>query len=156
MALGSLARDVGDTRKTGHNPLDSDSPHGPGCHPQWDDPLALEPKAGLLPELAGPRPLPPPAPRVRPEWADGRLRVRYEVIAARGAKRPTILAVTVNSPDEKTAPPTTEAFAIDGAKGAVTVSAAVDPSLRYEVYVSSATADGLASESVRDDLEPAA
>jgi post-segregation antitoxin (ccd killing protein) len=63
------------------------------------------------------------------------------------------LAVTVNSPNEK-APPTTEAFRIDSATGAVTVSAAVDPSHVYDINVSAATADGLASEAVRSDLSP--
>ena len=144
----------GDTSKTGKNPLDSDSPHGPAQHAQWSDPLALADTAAAQRAPTGARPSPPPPPRVRTGWKDGRLVVRYEALAAPGAKRPTALAVTVNSPDEA-APPTTEAFPIDAKTGTVTVSAAVDPSRRYDVYVSSATAEGLASESVRDDRPPA-
>ncbi len=142
----------GDT-KAGDNPLDSNSPRGPAAHSQWDDPLSLIEKAEE--ELAAPaeKGSPPPPPRVRTEWADGRIRVLYEVQPAPGGELPTGLAVTVNSPNEAT-PPTTEAFNIDTATGAVTVSAAADPSHAYDVNVSAATAGGLASESVRSDLSP--
>ncbi|MDX6631683.1 MAG: hypothetical protein QOH00_3929 [Gaiellales bacterium] len=143
----------GDTKASGDNPLDSNSPRGPAAHSQWDDPLGLIQKAQE--ELAAPaeKRSPPPPPHVRSEWADGRIRVLYEVKPAPGGRRPMGLAVTVNSPNEK-APPTTEAFRIDSATGAVTVSAAVDPSHAYDINVSAATADGLASEAVRSDLSP--
>ena len=142
----------GDTKKAG-SPLDSDSPRGPAAHAQWDDPLSLMAKAGE--ELAAPaeRPSPPPPPTVRAEWANGRLRVLYEVSAAPGGQLPTGLAVTINSPNEK-APPTTEAFEISSPEGEVTLFTAVDPSKSYDVHTSAATADGLASESVRSDLSP--
>ena len=143
----------GDTRKSGDNPLDSDSPRGPGGHAQWDDPLSLVEKASARAAApVPPRPLPPPAPRVRVEWAARGIRVYYRVLAAAGGKRPSALTVTLNSPDENL-PPTTQTFAIRGATGSVELPAA-DPTHRYDVYVSAATADGLASESVRSDLAP--
>jgi hypothetical protein len=144
----------GDTKKSADNPLDSDSPRGPGCHDQWDNPLVLAEKAAAQPVPAGTRPSPPPPPRVRPEWADGGIRVYYDMLPAPDGTRPSGLAVTINSPDES-APPTTEAFAIEHQTGAVDLSAPVDPSRCYDIYASSATADGLASQSVRDDLAPA-
>jgi hypothetical protein len=143
----------GDTKKTA-NPLDSDSPRGPAAHRQWDDPLALIDKDLELEAAPGAeRPTPPPAPHARPEWAGGQIRVLYEVQPAPDGKLPTGLTVTINSVDEP-APPTTEAFTIPEPAGSVTVSTSVDPSLAYEVYTSAATADGLASESVRSALAP--
>jgi hypothetical protein len=143
----------GDTRKSGDNPLDSDSPRGPGGHAQWDDPLSLVEKASARAAATPPpRPLPPPAPRVRVEWSARGIRVYYRVLAASGGKRPSALTVTINSPDENL-PPTTQTFAIRGATGSVELPGA-DPTHRYDVYVSAATADGLASESVRSDLAP--
>jgi hypothetical protein len=143
----------GDTEASGANPLDSSSPRGPAAHSQWDDPPSLIERAEE--ELSAPaeKRTPPPPPSVRVEWADGRIRVLYEVKAAPGGRRPMGLAVTVNSPDE-IAPPTTETFRIDTATGAVTVMTAVDPLHSYDVHVSAATADGLASDSVRKDLSP--
>jgi hypothetical protein len=146
----------GDTKTTG-NPLDSNSPRGPGAHGQWDDPLGLIEKAEELaaPAAAPPaaRLTPPPPPHAQPEWADGRIRVRYEVLPAPDGEPPAGLVVTINSADEK-APPTTEAFPIDSAKGEVTLSATVDPSHAYDIYTSTATAGGLASSSVRSELSP--
>jgi hypothetical protein len=143
----------GDTKPTGDNPLDSSSPRGPGAHGQWDDPLSLIEKAAQHATTPASLPSPPPPPHARAEWADGHIRVLYEVRPASGGKRPTGLAVTINSPDEK-APPTTEAFTVDHATGAVTVTVAVDPSRAYEIHVSAATDEGLASESVRTELSP--
>jgi VPS62-like protein len=143
----------GDTKTTG-NPLDSNSPRGPGAHSQWDDPLVLIKKAAELEAARLPRPTLPPPPHVRPEWAGGHVRVLYEVQPAPGGRRPTGLAVTINSVEEA-APPTTEAFRITDATGSVTLSAAVDPARPYDLYASAATADGLASESVRAAVSPA-
>jgi len=75
------------------------------------------------------------------------------VLAPAGSKRPTGLTVTVNSPDEA-APPITRAFAIRQPTGSVEVNGVIDPTRRYDLFVSAATADGLASESVRCDLGP--
>jgi hypothetical protein len=144
----------GDTKTTG-NPLDSNSPRGPAAHSQWDDPLALIEKAEERQAIpAAQRPTPPPPPHARAEWAGGHIRVLYGVQPAPGGKRPTGLAVTINSVDEM-APPTTEAFTIANPTGSVTVSAAVDPARTYDIYTSAATADGLASESVRSELAAA-
>ena len=144
----------GDTRKSGDNPLDSDSPTGPGAHGQWDDPLSLVEKAAAFAAATPPaRPLPPPAPRVRVEWSARGIRVYYRVMAAAGGKRPSALTITLNSPDERL-PPTTQTFEIDKASGSVELDGAIDPTNRYDLYVSAATADGLASESVRGDLSP--
>lgn len=144
----------GDTRGTG-NPLDSDSPRGPGAHAQWDDPLRLVDTAEQPLQSPGPRPVAPPPPHIRAEWAAGRIRVLYEVPAVPGAPPAAGIVVTVNSPDEA-APPTSEAFPIATHTGEVTVSAATDPSRGYDVYASVATAGGLASESVRAELAPSA
>jgi hypothetical protein len=144
----------GDTKKTGDNPLDSDSPRGPGAHKQWHDPHTLvEEQEGFAPPTAllAQHPAPPPAPQARADWADGQIIVHYA--AAPGGERPIGLVVTINSPDEPE-PPTTETFPTEAAEGDVTVSAAVDPARTYDIYVSVATADGLSSESVRLDLSP--
>ena len=87
------------------------------------------------------------------EWSANGIRVVYRVLAAAGGKRPTGLSVTVNSPDEA-APPITRAFAVSAATGSVEVNGVIDPTHRYDVFVSAATADGLPSESVRFDLAP--
>jgi hypothetical protein len=146
----------GDT-EAGDNPLDSDSPTGPGAHGQWDDPLKLEGSARAhAKEQAGPEgppPVPPPPPRITAEWYDGKIRVDYQVFPKAGGPAPDGLVVTVNSPDEHD-PPTTERFPIDEATGEVELSTPVDPSHRYDLFASAATPDELASESVRVDLEP--
>jgi hypothetical protein len=144
----------GDTKKQG-NPLDSDSPRGPGAHEQWDAPLALVEKAAARPVGAPEdRPRPPAAPLIRVEWAGGAIRVNYTVLPAADRRIPRGLAVTINSPGEA-APPTTETFRISTRSGAVDLETPVDPALEYDVYVSCATESGLASSSVRWDLAPA-
>ena len=142
----------GDT-KPGENPLDSPSPPGPGAHEQWDEPLALVERTHARAAAAGALPSPPPPPHIRAEWADGRIRVLYDALPAPDGEEAAGLAITINSPDEH-APPTTEAFEIATRTGAVTVSAAADPSHRYDIHASSATVAGLASDSVRADLSP--
>jgi hypothetical protein len=144
----------GDTKKAG-SPLDSDSPRGPAFHDQWDDPLALVEKAAAV---AAPRPeerpRPPAAPIARAEWADGTIRVDYTVAPGADRRIPRALTVTINSPGEKE-PPTTETIAIAKGTGSVDITTAVDPALEYDVYVSCASAAGIASPSVRIDLGPA-
>jgi hypothetical protein len=144
----------GDTKGTG-NPLDSDSPPGPASHKQWRNPAALlaDEEALVAEPLAAERPVPPPAPVVSAEWADGRIRVHYRVAAGASGKAPVGIVVTTNSPDDPE-PPTTETFPIDTTEGDVVVSAPADPASSYDIYVSVAAADGLASESVRCDLGP--
>jgi hypothetical protein len=145
----------GDTKK-GDNPLDSESPTGPGAHDQWDDPLVMVQKAAARP--APPpeeRPQPPAAPFVRVEWAGSTIRVTYTVQPGSDRRIPRGLAVTINSPDEA-APPTTETFTISTRTGNVDLTTPADPAKSYDIYVSCATAAGLASSSVRVDLDPAA
>ena len=144
----------GDTKKGG-NPLDSDSPQGPADHAQWDDPLVMVETAAARP--APPpedRPRPPAAPLVRVEWVGPTIRVHYTVQPAADRKIPRGLAVTINSPEE-TAPPTTETFTISTRTGTVDLATPTDPAKSYDVYVSCATAAGIASQSVRADLDPA-
>ena len=151
----------GDTR-AGGSPLDSDSPTGPGVHPQWDDPLRLEGNARAeAREQAGPEgppPIPPTPPRVSAEWHGDAIRLRYQVFATEKDRWPDGLVVTVNSPDERE-PPTTERFPIKTIKkhrGTIELNTPVDRNHRYDLFASVATPDGLASESVRVDLAPAA
>jgi Vacuolar protein sorting-associated protein 62 len=148
----------GDTKKTGENPLDSDSPVGPARHAQWADPRALDGDAraqarSLVAE--GPPPVPPSPPRAAAEWHDGGIRIRYEVFDTPPGRWPDGLVVTLNSPDEAE-PPATERFPIEAHAGAVELTGDVDPAHRYDIHVSVATPDALASESVRLDLPPAA
>jgi hypothetical protein len=145
----------GDTKKSG-NPLDSDSPQGPADHAQWDDPLVMVETAAERPAPPPPdaRPLPPAAPLVRAEWAGSVIRVYYTVQPGRDRKIPHGLAVTINSPEE-TAPPTTETFTIATRTGCVDLATPTDPTKSYDVYVSCATAAGIASASVRVDLDAA-
>ena len=144
----------GDTTK-GDNPLDSDSPTGPGGHDQWDDPLVMVQKAAARP--APPpeeRPQPPAAPFVRVEWAGSTIHVTYTVQPGPDRRIPRGLAVTINSPEEA-APPTTETFTLSTRTGTIDLTTPADPAKPYDIYVSCATAAGLASPSVRVDLDPA-
>jgi hypothetical protein len=143
----------GDTKR-GELPIDSDSPRSPAHHSQWDVPSSLlgKPPPARPPSAPGP----PPAPAAQAEWVGTAIRVRYNALPGSDNKKPTILTVTVNSPDE-TAPPYTHAFAIRYPSGSVDVEAHVDPAHRYDLYVSSASTGDppLASPSTRVDLEPA-
>jgi hypothetical protein len=143
----------GDT-KAGSSPLDSDSPVGPAAHEQWNDPLVLVAKAEAVEVAPASRaPSPPPPPRVSADWHDGGIRVTYETFPTADGTWPTGIVVTINSFGEA-APPTTEAFPIEASTGFVDVTVPVTATLAYDIYVSSATPDGLASSSVRIDLEP--
>jgi hypothetical protein len=145
----------GDTKK-GASPLDSDSPVGPAHHAQWGDPLTLDPGAraqALAPIAEGPPPVPPSPPHVAAEWHDGAIRLRYSVFASPPDRWPNGLVVTLNSPDESE-PPFTETFPIEAHEGTVDLTTDVDPAHRYDIHVSVATPDALASESVRVDLPP--
>jgi len=144
----------GDTKK-GDSPIDSDSPRGPGRHGQWDAPSTLLQKPA--PPARPPAPAPPPAPAASAEWVEAVMRVHYNVQPGSDAKTPTILTVTVNSPDETT-PPVTETFEIAYGSGTVDVTTQVDPKHRYDLYVSCASSGDppLVSASTRVDLEPAA
>jgi hypothetical protein len=144
----------GDTKKGG-SPLDSGSPVGPAAHRQWKDPLHLVKKADAqAAEVRPPRPTLPPPPHVTATRADGRVLLEYETVAPAGGPAPTALTVTINSPDES-APPTTRTLELDAPSGTIELPAELDPQHTYDLYVSAANSDGLASDSVRRDL-PAA
>lgn len=148
----------GDT-KAGDNPLDSNSPTGPAMHDQWDDPLKLEGSARAEAREAagpeGPPPIPPSPPRITADWDGDSIRLNYEVFPTQGEGWPDGLVVTVNSPDEGQ-PPITERIEIEKHKGVLDIATDVDPSHRYDLFVSAAMAapEALASETVRVDLAP--
>jgi hypothetical protein len=139
----------------GTNPLDSESPRSPGAFAQWDSPLTLMERSS---EHDAPRsedrPRPRAAPFVRAEWAGSRIRVQYTVQPGADRRIPRGLTVTLNSPEEAQ-PPTTETFSLSTRTGSVDLSAPVDPTQSYDLYISCATSSGLASESVRIELDPA-
>jgi hypothetical protein len=146
----------GDTKKGDvHLPFDSDSPSGPGSHHQWANPDSLDPS--IHPELAAPhspRPAVPSPPHVvSASRAEGAIRLDYQLAQKGPGSEARGLAVTVNSPDE-TAPPTTHQVEIAAAAGTIDVPHEADPAKRYDLYVSLASAENLASESVRYDLAP--
>jgi Vacuolar protein sorting-associated protein 62 len=143
----------GDTKR-GPLPIDSDSPRSPGHHGQWDRPSSLLEKPPPAPPSTPQSPLAPPA--VRADWAGQTIRISYDVTPPAAGKLPTVLTVTVNSPDEP-APPTTRTYSIANATGAVDWNDPVQPTNRYDIYVSCATTGtpAIASASVRVDLEPA-
>jgi hypothetical protein len=85
-------------------------------------------------------------------WADTGAVLDYAAPADDAA--PAALTVTVNSPDEPRRPPRTRNVTVDLAAGSVPLPD-LEPGKRYDVRVSAATADGLASPSVRVDV-PAA
>jgi hypothetical protein len=143
----------GDT-VAGGSPLDSNSPVGPAAHDQWDDPLELLGEAELrLARERPPRPSLPPPPHVVATRANGRIRLDYEAVAAADGPLPTAITVTINSPDES-APPTTQTIEVDAPSGTIELPDELDPEHAYDVYVSAATTEGLASDSVRRDLRP--
>lgn len=143
----------GDTPKGG-GIAPADSPPSPGRREVWRDPLTLLAiaKAKAAAPLP-PRPVPPPAPDVSAAWDDGAAALTYLAGAAAGADAPTTLTITVNSKDEQGVPPATTNVTIDARSGTVDLPG-LDPHKRYDIYVSSATPGGLASESVRVDLVP--
>jgi hypothetical protein len=78
---------------------------------------------------AGLSPLPPPSARA--EWDGGTIQLLYNVQPAAKGPPPTVLVVTVNSPDEST-PPITQAYVIKYAVGQPPPDdrGATDPPLR--------------------------
>ena len=96
------------------------------------------------------RPAPPPAPGITLSRADdGRARLDWTL--APGASEARALTITINSKDEA-APPRTINEEIDGTAGTIMLDG-IDPTKRYDVFVSDVDADGIASESVRRDLD---
>ncbi|HSS04177.1 MAG TPA: Vps62-related protein [Solirubrobacterales bacterium] len=142
----------GDTVE-GDLPIDSSSPVGPAQHAQWDEPGSLAPESDAR-EAAVMQPPPPvpPAPHATAELSGDRILLDYRL--PDGAAAPKGLAIAVNSPDEA-APPSTYQVEVDAASGSVVVPHDASPSQRYDLYVSQADSDGLASPATRIDLAPA-
>jgi hypothetical protein len=148
----------GDTRKPRpiSLPFDSDSPTGPCRHGQWEDPRELAPdlpaeaRAVRRPTEA----IPPAAlTRAKALREGDRLLIDYE---ARVADRRPLrgLVVTLNSPDDK-APPRTRTIETGRPAGTVEWPRPIDPAKRYDVHVSAAFDDHLATSSVRGEVGPA-
>jgi VPS62-like protein len=142
--------------KDPHLPFDADSPVGPGLHGQWGDPssLAPEPQTSAGQEEDAQKPPPPTLSQAKAEYADHGFTIHYAAHSPQ-AKKLRGLVVTVNSPDEA-APPATHTIEADAPAGVVELSLPIDPSKRYDVYVSAAFDGHLATESKRTDLEPRA
>jgi hypothetical protein len=142
----------GDTPKHG-GIAPADSPISPGTRGVWRDPSTLLDVAlGVAQREIPPPPAPPPPPAAAVRWAPTGAVLDYTAPAQ--AAPPAALTVTVNSPDELRVPPRTRNVTVDLPAGSVPLPD-LEPGKRYDVHVSTVTADGLASPSVRIDV-PAA
>jgi Vacuolar protein sorting-associated protein 62 len=141
----------GDT-KGGGGIAPAESPRSPGVRKHWRDPLALlDVAVSKAAEPRPPRPAPPAAPSVTITRTEGGgAELAWAVTPAADGELPTLLTVTINSKDEAT-PPMTTNKPITGTSGTLGLPD-LDPAKRYDIFVSDATAAGLASESVRRDL----
>ncbi len=139
----------GGTKLPDHaRPFDADSPVGPVGHSQWSDPDALAPN---LPEEAAPgeQMVAPPLPTLKQALArrDGNeLLIDYDAESPEGQALRG-LAVTVNSPDEARVPPLTRTIEADALSGTVRWPGEIDPGKPYDVYVSAAFDEHIATES---------
>jgi hypothetical protein len=137
-------------------PFDADSPVGPGTHAQWDDPLKLtpDPAAEAAP---GEQVVAPSLPNLKQALArreGDELLVDYAVESPEG-RALRGLAITLNSPDEALVPPLTRTVEAGAAGGTVKWPGKVDPAKRYDVHVSAAFDEHVATVSRRTDLAPA-
>ena len=82
--------------------------------------------------------------------SDGEATLTWSVVPLPDGTPPTLLTITINSKDDP-APPATTNHAIDAPAGTLELPS-LDPGKRYDLFISDATADGRASESVRRDL----
>jgi hypothetical protein len=140
----------GDT-KPGGGIAPAQSPRSPGVRDHWRDPLALlDVAVAKAAEPRPPRPAPPAAPTVTITRTAGGAELAWAVTPAADGTLPELLTITVNSKDQA-APPATSNTRISGASGTLELPG-LDPAKRYDIFVSDATAAGLASESVRRDL----
>ncbi len=140
----------GDT-KPGGGIAPASSPRSPGVRKHWRDPLALlDVAVSKAAEPRPPRPAPPAAPSVTITRTSEGAELAWEVTPAADGVLPELLTVTINSKDEA-APPATTNAKISGTRGTLALPG-LDPAKRYDIFVSDATAAGLASESVRRDL----
>jgi hypothetical protein len=133
-------------------PFDDDSPVGPAMHAQWKRPASLlghqrleaTPAAGALPTLS----------KAAATRADDGLSIDYEIHAPQGTAIRG-LVVTVNSADDS-APPSAHTVEVEAPSGVAQLPLPVDPSKRYDVYVSAAFTDRSPTASVRSDIGVAA
>jgi hypothetical protein len=140
----------GDTKPTG-GIAPASSPRSPGVRKHWRDPLALlDVAVAKATEPRPPRRAPPAAPSVSITRTDGGAALAWAVTPGAGGELPELLTITVNSKDEAV-PPATTNMKISGTSGLAELPG-LDPAKRYDIFVSDATAAGLASESVRRDL----
>jgi len=138
-------------------PFDADSPVGPFCHSQWADPNTLAPD--LAAEAEATRKAAPPAPPIlkevqaRREGNDLMIDYAVESTEGRGLRG---LVVTLNSPDMAGVPPLTRAIEAGDDAGTIQWPGEIDPDKRYDIHISAAFDDQMATASRRLDLGPAA
>jgi hypothetical protein len=147
----------GGTQKPKHDlPFDADSPVGPIGHSQWDDPSTLAPD--LPAEAAVAKKAAPSAPPVLKEVQARRegndLLIDYEAESAEG-RGLRGLVVTVNSPEMAGVPPLTRTIETTDLSGTVKSPDEIDPGKSYDIQVSAAFDDHMATASRRLDLAPA-
>jgi hypothetical protein len=137
-------------------PFDADSPVGPRGHSQWEDPSTIAPD--LPAEAAAPAKTAPPAPPILREVQarrDGNnLLIDYEAESTEGRGLHG-LVVTVNSPDEADVQPLARTIETTDPSGTVELPEEIDPDKRYDIQVSAAFDDHMATGSRRLDLAPA-
>jgi|SRR6476659_1038847 len=136
-------------------PFDSDSPVGPCRHAQWTDPSKLAPN---LPAEAVATPAetaaPPPAlTKAQARQVGDELLVDYAAAAPEGQTMRG-LVLTLNSPDEAGVPPITHTVETDALSDTVKWPDPIDPDKRYDVHVSAAFDDQIATASRRADIGP--
>jgi hypothetical protein len=144
----------GDTRPTGA-PADAYSPSGLAPRKAWRDPVALLLTAKdhdqFLAQERGPAPAVPVAPQLGLAREGDALKISYASAGWPAGAEPAQLVVTLNSPDD-TLPPTPDRIAISSPSGTVALPGVLRSDQRYDVTVSVADAEGLASESTRETL----
>ena len=144
----------GDTRPTGW-PADAFSPGGLAPRKAWKDPVTLLLTAKdhdkFLADDRAPAPALPAAPELTLVREGDALKISYSSPGWSGAAEPARLVVTLNSPDDPL-PPAPERIAIRSPTGTVELPGVLDRDHRYDVTVSVADADGLASASTREEL----
>jgi hypothetical protein len=118
--------------------LDSFSPRGPGCHAQWDDPVAL---LGRVREHE--RVTAPPASDVQVRRDGAGLRIDFDFRALPdGAAAPDRLVLTIDTDGVQT--PVTETLVVDTlARGTVYTRRALDAERSYTVRASTIAGDGM-------------
>jgi Vacuolar protein sorting-associated protein 62 len=137
-------------------PFDADSPVGPAQHAQWRDPSKLAPDlaAEAAPAAQALAPSLPTLTKAQARRDGGDLLIDYK---ATSPERQEIrgLVITVNSPDDAGVPPLTRTFEAENLAGTVKWPGQIEPQKRYDVHVSAAFENHIATESRRTDL-PAA